>query len=136
MQRLETKWPLCSDLKLSGQLLRSPSDEPGFLNNVVRDEVTRYSKEKLEPQRCNHLCLTALTVGQCFYPFPDFPLPAMDSSCFQICCNSKSHIFVVFPEVLFKKFVGPRIFAPVVAATRSHLFDLIAFWDKCCCFPS
>ena len=33
------------------QLLRSCSDGPGSTNNVIQNEVTRYMKDKLEPQR-------------------------------------------------------------------------------------
>ena len=33
------------------QLLRSSSDGPGSPNKVIRNEVTRYVKDKLEPQR-------------------------------------------------------------------------------------
>ena len=37
------------------QLLRSSSDGPGSPNNVIRNEVTRYMKDKLEPQRLDPL---------------------------------------------------------------------------------
>ena len=33
------------------QLLKSSSDGPGSPNNVIRNEVTRYVKDKLEPQK-------------------------------------------------------------------------------------
>ena len=33
------------------QLLRSSSDGPGSPNNVIRNEVIRYVKDKIEPQR-------------------------------------------------------------------------------------
>ena len=36
-------------------LLRGNIDESGSPNNVIRDEVTRYTKEKLSPQRLDPL---------------------------------------------------------------------------------
>ena len=39
------------------QLLRSSSYGPGSPNNVIRNEVTRYVKDKLEPQRRDPLVL-------------------------------------------------------------------------------